>query len=110
MTQRCRKCQYRSTYTDTCDFLIITGRSRGCPVEACTHFAPRQREIVRTSHQPRTISRKQALRREQMQKLYDLGLSDGDIAGRVGVCKTTVFKWRHSVGLPPNTHLGGAAK
>ena len=39
--KKCKGCVYRDTSGDrTCDFILITGKSRGCSVEECNHFEP----------------------------------------------------------------------
>ena len=38
--KRCKTCQYRSASTDLygCDFMLITGKRRGCPVDDCNRY------------------------------------------------------------------------
>jgi len=40
-------------------------------------------------------------------KLYEKGLSDGEIASKVGVTKETIYSWRKRRGLVPNKKRGG---
>lgn len=44
----CRRCKYsrKFTYNDTyntCHYILIEHRMRGCPVEECDKFKPRER-------------------------------------------------------------------
>lgn len=39
--KRCKGCIYRDSQGDrTCDYILITGKSRGCSVEECNHYQP----------------------------------------------------------------------
>lgn len=38
----------------------------------------------------------------EYQRLYDLGMTDNQVAALKGVLSTTVWKWRAKRGLPPN--------
>ena len=110
MTKRCKGCQYYASYTDTCDFFLLTYQRRGCPPEQCTRYEPLGQDTVRSPLQARALIRKQLVQREQMQKLYDQGLTDPDIARQIGVSGSTVCHWRHANGLPPHAHFGGNRK
>lgn len=47
--KKCRTCCYRSRHSDTgggnCDYMLITGKRRGCPPDKCTKYqkGPRKR-------------------------------------------------------------------
>lgn len=38
--KRCKQCVYFSALTQTCDYILVTGHSRGCDAAECDKFEP----------------------------------------------------------------------
>jgi hypothetical protein len=62
--QDCKKCIYRGCSNDktnsvsmllTCDYILVTGHSRGCPPEHCTHCTKGQRIDQRKLRSPQKM-------------------------------------------------------
>lgn len=123
----CRGCIYRAAPFAgyKCDYLLLTGRSRGCPIEGCTK---RETEGTPWRTRPRPVTLPGSLppdklgsrtplhqaRAEQPAvrlsfdgnkalNLYLAGKSDREIAGALGgVTKNCIRAWRQRRGLPGN--------
>lgn len=118
----CRGCCYLGLtgLYETCDFLVITGRRRGCPGgKGCKEYRPKKRNEL---HRPFRIYPSEApknggastpqsarnkrnrpptkLDEDRAMELYRQGLSDRDIAGRLGMSPGGVHNWRKRNGLP----------
>lgn len=112
---RCRKCRYYGFSGGlgwTCDYLVITGRSRTGgltkeeKLEPCRVFEPGKRmrriEGIAYSRNGRFTYDQQKIR-----KMYFEGLNDTEIARRVGCVSSTVRLWRKRHDLPPNVPAKG---
>lgn len=108
----CEECQHCDTLASgACCYILDTGHTRGQIINGhiyyppvCDKFTPRagRREPgwIAESRNDKAGRPKQAY--PEREKLYCQGLSDGQIAERLGIAKTTVFSWRQSRGLAPN--------
>lgn len=105
MTERCKKCFFYGSTTDTCDFFLMTGERRGCPVERCVRFKSRTE-----TRRPQQQAPKQIEQQRQMRKLHAQGLNDTEIAAQIGVSSWTVGQWRRKFDLPANARFGGDRK
>lgn len=104
-----RKCKYLSTYTYTCDYILIKGVRRPCPPgEECTAWKDEKAEVkkpvppfpVKKVRKERSVINRNHF--ERMWKLYQQGLNDREIAEDIGCCRTVVGRWRHRNSLLPN--------
>ena len=67
-------CAFKGTNTDTCDYILVTGKRRGCPDgPLCIRYKP---------------------------VTVEEGYSDQEISADLGVSKDTVARWRRSERLP----------
>lgn len=43
---KCKTCMYRAAdyYENGCDYILVTGHSRGCPVEECDKYERKARK------------------------------------------------------------------
>lgn len=100
---KCWTCLYHGYRTATCDYLLITGHRRGCPVEGCTKYASskRARELSKL-YVSGDGSRPSD---EELLKLYEQGLSDVEIATIFGKSKTLAAHWRRKYGLPAQREI-----
>lgn len=108
---KCTECHYGCTYTETCDFYLLTGNRRGCPAgNDCTRFVPRgaARRVLPVTLR-RSIDNKRTTdpRHATMLALYEQGLNDYRIAELTGISRDTVRRWRNREGLPPVPRKGG---
>ena len=105
---KCEKCTYWCVHTGTCDYILIAGERRGCPIDDCTRFeknktdkrkrfAPIQIKKARKPPKPYVHPDEEA-----MMRLYKQGMSDGKIANATSVSRRSVFLWRKRNGLPSN--------
>ena len=46
--EKCKKCVYRAALPDAnnCDYILLKGHSRGCPVEGCTRFEEGEKKTM----------------------------------------------------------------
>lgn len=117
----CRGCIYKARPGAGygCDYLLITGHSRGCPVEGCTVKETagqvRRRKVklrlpgspppfnTRTPHNGRADRSGPQLSFDEAKalELYNKGLSDRQIAAGLEnvVTKHGIRAWRHRRGL-----------
>lgn len=105
MTERCKKCYFYGSTTDTCDFFLMTGERRGCPVEQCARY--KTRTVIRRPQQQNPIQNE---RQRQMRKLHAQGLNDTQIGAQIGISSQAVGQWRRKFGLPANARFGGDRK
>lgn len=78
-------CRYCTLRTDSCDYLLIEFRRRGCPpTPDCSRYTPRAG--LRGAEGERLAARLQAYE--------DMGLSVGQIAQRLGVCEPSLRRFR----------------
>jgi len=121
----CKGCKYRAMPHSgyLCDYLVMTGHSRGGIVENCTvrqpgkrEFKPQQITIVPSSSTPRTArlkstgGRKVTMDETMARILYDMGQNDSQIARSIGVSATCIIKWRRRNRLEPNARPGRPGK
>jgi len=107
----CRYCGYTGVLGWTCDFILITGRSRTVGMtdaekaRPCGKYVPgkrvRQVENIAYSENGRFTFDQQKIR-----KLYFQGLNDPEIAMKVGCERQTVWRWRQRHNLAPNQPPG----
>lgn len=122
----CRGCIYRGTISGgnlhTCDYILITGHSRGCPVEGCTvkqtkgqakRRKPRPMNLPGslppdkpgnwTAHRTREDrpGPRRKINEAAALELYQQGMSDPQIAAELGnMTQYGVKEWRKRRGLP----------
>lgn len=103
---KCWECYYFGKNTITCDFYLITGARRGCPVgNACTRFTPRgdlRKQTLIVVKGSRPGRRADDQRYQVVRSLYKQGLDDYRIAELTGFSRGTILKWRQREGLPAN--------
>ena len=107
MTRRCKSCYYYGNTTNTCDFFLVTGVRRGCPVEDCNRHEPLSNRNKKFCLHPNPRA---ADRCRKMKQFYLQGMNDPQIAAQVGVAQQTVFMWRKKNGLPAHARFGGDRK
>lgn len=97
---RNRSCLYYGCRTETCDYLLITGERRGCPVEDCARYVPNAsvRRLVDYYSGKGKLSEQD----RRLLDLYEQGLSDREIARRAERSCNLVWHWRSKMGLLPN--------
>lgn len=120
----CRGCIYRASTHEgyQCDYLLITGHSRGCPIEGCTKketkgtaqrrkprpvtlpgSLPPDKRGNRTAHRTRGDRPGQPLKLNEAaaMELYLKGLSDAKIAAELGdITPNGIAAWRKRKGIP----------
>jgi DNA-binding CsgD family transcriptional regulator len=94
---------YHGYRTATCDYLLITGHRRGCPVEGCTKHASSKRAQELSKHYAGLDGMRPS--DEELLKLYEQGLSDTEIAAVFGKSKTLAAHWRRKYGLPAQREI-----
>ena len=94
-------CAFKGTNTDTCDYILVTGKRRGCPAgPLCVRYksvSARERKVPQL---PSTFKKDRSGLYTAFQSLYEEGFSDQEIAAALGVSKETVARWRRSERLP----------
>ena len=94
-------CAFKGTNTDTCDYLLITGKRRGCPAgPLCLRYKPVTAKERKVPQLPSTFKKDRSGLYTAFQSLYEEGYSDQEIAAALGVSKETVTRWRRSERLP----------
>lgn len=84
--------------------------------------AAKKKKVVEKSHKPvkqerrntwslppahqSTYKKRSTWLHRQARELYEKGLTDGQIADAIGVCTTTVRRWRNRACLEPNKKKG----
>lgn len=115
----CRGCIYKAKprSVNKCNYLLITGHSRGCPIEGCTvkqtkGTAQRSRprpvalpgslpKITTGQHAPQKPGHKVTFNEAKALELYRAGRSDAEIARTVGgISRQGILMWRRRRGLP----------
>lgn len=100
MACRRNKCIYKGTNTDTCDYLLITGKPRGCPAGAkCTRYST-GKKARKVPKLPTTFKKGNPGLFVAFESMYEEGFSDQQIADALGVSKEIVGKWRRGERLP----------
>lgn len=78
-------CCYYTPETDSCDYLLIEFRPRGCPPDAdCPRYAPAGR--LRDEHSDALAARIQAY--------MDMGMSPRQVAKRMHICEPALRRLR----------------
>ena len=97
----CIPCQYFCYNTQTCDYYLMTKAHRGCPAgDGCDKFERRGRPKkfgAAVWYTPSTM--------ELMRKCYDMGLTDRQIAVRLGLSIPRVTSWRQMSNLPAQSEI-----
>ena len=93
-------CAYRCTFTDTCDYLLITGFRRESPAASCRGYEKKLRPCQATGGDLDSAA-DEAL----MEELYHSGLTDREIAAELGLSPVAVGAWRRQEGLPAQRKL-----
>lgn len=91
----------------TCDYLLNNGHARSliCPPgELCTVKSTVPRSTIPATEQPAlgTAGRRLCWDQVEARRLWKLGLSDAEIARRVGTSKQNVQAWRTRRGMKAN--------
>ena len=94
-------CAFKGTNTDTCDYILVTGKRRGCPAgPLCLRYKPVTAKERKVPQLPSTFKKDRSGLFTAFQSLYEEGYSDQEIAASLGVSKETVARWRRSERLP----------
>ena len=94
-------CAYKGTNTDTCDYILVTGKRRGCPAgPLCLRYKPVTVKERKIPQLPSTFKKDRSGLFVAFQSLYEEGYSDQEIASALGVSKEIVARWRRSERLP----------
>lgn len=94
-------CAFKGTNTDTCDYILVTGKRRGCPAgPLCLRYKPVTAKERKVPQLPSTFKKDRSGLYTAFQSLYEEGYSDQEIAAVLGVSKETVARWRRSERLP----------
>ena len=94
-------CAYKGTNTDTCDYILVTGKRRGCPAgPLCLRYKPVTAKERKVPQLPSTFKKDRSGLYIAFQSLYEEGYSDQEISAALGVSKETVSRWRRSERLP----------
>ena len=94
---KCWTCLYHGYRTDTCDYMLITGRRRGVPVDSCTKHESTKRARALSRYFAGLGGVKPS--DEELIKLYGQGVSDVELAAALGKSRTLVAHWRRKLGL-----------
>lgn len=94
-------CAFFGTNTHTCDYILVTGKRRGCPAgPLCLRYKPVTAKERKVPQLPSTFKKDRSGLYTAFQSLYEEGYSDQEIAAALGVSKETVARWRRSERLP----------
>ena len=93
-------CAYRCAFTDTCDYLLVTGRRRESPAAGCHRYEKKLRPC-----QDSGADFGSAADEALMEELYRSGLTDREIASELGLSPVAVGAWRRQEGLPAQRKL-----
>lgn len=103
---KCRGCFYFGYRTRTCDYILLTGQRRGCPVDACDKRVPNKSvQALVKFYDGGELPEKDRL----LLQLYEQGLNDSQIAELVGESRKLVCRWRLKMGLPSQKEIAEAA-
>ena len=98
---KCNSCYYYDRSVGSCDYYLLTGKRRDCTQEDCDKWIPRDKRRADTATPGWSPASKEQRRYNVMQKLYDQGLNDRQIADKIGCHYKTVANWRARNKLPP---------
>ena len=94
-------CAFKGTNTGTCDYIIVTGKRRGCPAgPLCLRYKPVTAKERKVPQLPSTFKKDRSGLYTAFDTMYEEGFSDREIAEALGVSRDTVSKWRRSERLP----------
>ena len=94
-------CAFKGTNTDTCDYILVTGKRRGCPAgPLCIRYKPVNAKERKVPQLPSTFKKDRSGLFTAFGSLYEEGYSDREIADIMGVGKETVARWRRGERLP----------
>lgn len=94
---KCWTCLYHGYRTDTCDYMLITGRRRGVPVKDCNRYASNKQAKKLAAYFAGRGGLKPS--DEEMLKLYNQGATDVEMAAIIGKSRILVAHWRRKLGL-----------
>ena len=109
MTERCKACLYYCNCDGhyiypTCDYMLTTGKRRGCPAgDECDKFIPSE-ECIKLSGVYSGVVRL-PIKEPLLFDLYEQGLTDREIAIAVGTTLKVARGWRRKNGLPSQQDL-----
>ena len=96
-----KDCAFKGTNTDTCDYILVTGKRRGCPAgPLCIRYKPVNAKERKVPQLPSTFKKDRSGLFTAFGSLYEEGYSDREIADIMGVGRDTVTRWRHEERLP----------
>ena len=93
---KCYICPYYDRRLRVCDYLLMTGKRRGCSIDDCTIYT-----IGKVTRKRKATTDDKV---ERLEELYNEGLNDKEIAEKTGVSKIAVCRWRHRNKLPHNRY------
>lgn len=94
-------CAFKGTNTDTCDYILVTGKRRGCPAgPLCLRYKPVTAKERKVPQLPSTFKKDRSGLFAGFKSLYEEGYSDQEIADDMGVGREVVARWRRSERLP----------
>lgn len=122
MAKRCNSCQFRRVQSHCnivdCNYSLVTGvcrtvllKDEEMPGEVCPLYV-KGASISAKIYKSRGVSRKPEVDYVLVQKLYEAGMFDLEIAKNVHCSKSTIAEWRAKNGLKPNkpnkpvSHIG----
>lgn len=110
--RRCPTCYYYDRGCRTCDFMLVTGVRRGCPIDDCFRYLPREglHHRPRFALQGSPAGTRNNPKYKAMEAFYKQGMSDRQIAEKVGCSKSLVQRWRTKAGLPSHFPAGRRPK
>lgn len=89
----CEKCRFWGRSTNTCDYILVMDRSRGCPVgKGCKRM------------EPAVVQKNKRIKWDEAKayELWQQGKNDVEIGREVGASSFTVGYWRKHRGLASN--------
>ena len=108
--KKCHSCFYYGRGSRTCDYILITGTRRGCPIDdKCSRYLKGDGSVRK---QPLALEggrrgrKRDDARYRAIRALYDEGLNDVQIGERVGLSRGAIYNWRQREGLPANARGG----
>lgn len=94
-------CAYYATNTHTCDYILITGKRRGCPGgPLCKKYKSLNARHRKVPQLPSTFKKERSGLYTAFETMYEEGFSDKQIADALGVSRDTVSSWRRKERLP----------
>ena len=94
-------CAFKGTNTDTCDYILVTGKRRGCPAgPLCLRYKPVTAKERKVPQLPSTFKKERSGLYTAFETMYEEGFSDKQIADALGVSRDTVSSWRRKERLP----------